>query len=87
MNIGLNQNVLYNGTVYHVQTEDGGRSNPVVTTLLFKGGTVLASRRTSYSDILKSDSLDIVVRDLMKEQHASVLKDLKSGLLNGEGAQ
>lgn len=87
MNIGLNQNVLYNGTVYHVQTEDGGRSNPVVTTLLFKGGAVLASRRTSYLDILKSDRLDIVVRGLMKEQHASILKDLLAGLLNGEGAQ
>lgn len=85
MNFGHNQNINYNGEMYHVQTEDGGRNNPVITTLVFRDGIVLASRRTSYADILKSDELDKVVREVMREQHASVIKDLMAGLFDKKG--
>lgn len=79
MQVGQNQNVKYKGVVYHIQTEDGGRNNPVITTLLFKGGTILASRRTSYQDIVTSDQLSEVVKDIIKDQHKSLLLDLKHG--------
>lgn len=82
MNLGFNQNVNYNGEVYHIQTEDGGKNNPVITTLAFKGGVIIASRRTDYSDIIKSDRLDDVVKGIMREQHTAVLKDLKAGLFD-----
>jgi len=85
MNFGHNQNVNYNGQMYHVQTEDGGKNNPVITTLVFKDGIVLGSRRTSYADILKSDELDKVVREVMREQHSSVIKDLMAGLFDKKG--
>ncbi|HBG45792.1 MAG TPA: hypothetical protein DDW94_02275 [Deltaproteobacteria bacterium] len=79
MNTGFNQNINYRGEAYHVQTEDGGRNNPVITTLLFKGGVILASRKTSYADILRSDKMDQAVREIMREQHASLIADLKAG--------
>lgn len=79
MNTGYNQNILFKGEVYHIQTEDGGLSNPVVTTLLFKGGTVLASKKVSYADIIKSEKLSMVVKSIMAEQHAAMLKSLKDG--------
>ncbi len=85
MNFGHNQNINRNGEMYHVQTEDGGRNNPVITTLVFKDGIVLGSRRTSYADILKSNELDKVVREVMREQHASVIKDLMAGLFDKKG--
>jgi hypothetical protein len=85
MNFGHNQNINYNGEMYHVQTEDGGKNNPVITTLVFKDGIVLGSRRTSYADILKSNELDKVVREVMREQHASVIKDLMAGLFDKKG--
>ncbi len=78
MQLGLNQNIQYKGEVFHIQTEDGGLKNPVITTLLFKGGTILASRRTSYEDILKSDQLETVVKEIMAEQHKGILKELKN---------
>ena len=84
MSLGLNQNVAYGGEVYHVQTEDGGRRNPVVTTLLFKGGVIIASRRTDYSDIVKSDKLEVVIRDIIRQQHTSVVSDLMRGELTAE---
>ena len=80
MNFGLNQNISHNGEVYHIQTEDGGRMNPVVTTVLFKGGSIVASKKTAYEDILKSEKLDVVINEIIREQHTLVLKQLKSGL-------
>src|SRR3972149_1602522 len=79
MKLGLNQNVPYKGEVYHIQTEDGGRKNPFITTVVFKAGGVFGSRKTSYSDILKFDKLDLAVGEIMDEQHNSVIKELKSG--------
>ena len=79
MKLGLNQNVPYKGELYHVQTEDGGRKNPFITTVVFKAGVVCGSRKTSYSDILKSDKLDLAVGEIMDEQHNLVIRELKSG--------
>jgi hypothetical protein len=79
MQLGINQNIPYKGETYHIQTEDGGETNPVITTLVFRGGTVLASKRTNYAKILKSDKLDTVVKHLMAEQHASLVKALEQG--------
>lgn len=84
MNTGYNQNISYRGEVYHIQTEDGGRKNPVITTILFKGGVIIASRKVSYSDIIRSDKLDQVVKELIKEQHTGMLRDLRAGAFHGE---
>jgi ketol-acid reductoisomerase len=76
---GFNHNVAYQGVVYHVQSEDGGLRNPVIVTLLYQGGTVLASRKTYYADIIRVDNLAQVVEELMKEQHKEMLRSLKNG--------
>lgn len=82
MQLGFNENVIHKRTVYHIQTEDGGRKNPVITTLLFKEGTILSSKRTSYADIIKSDKLDLVVKEIMRDQHGTMLKNLKDGVFD-----
>jgi hypothetical protein len=76
---GFNTDFRYKGTVYHVQTEDNGLNNPVIVTLLYRGGAILASRKTSYGDILKFNKLEQVVREIMEEQHKQVIKDLVAG--------
>ena len=76
---GFNHNIRYRGVLYHIQTEDSGIENPVVTTLLYKGGTILSSKRTSYSDIVSSDKMEEVVREIMKEQHKGMIKELLAG--------
>jgi hypothetical protein len=82
MVVGFNHNFRYKGEVYHVQTEDGGRKSPHIITLLYRGGAILASRKTSYADIAKADHLEKVVEELMKEQHREMLRRLKSGDLD-----
>lgn len=82
MVVGFNHNFRYKGTVYHVQTEDRGLKTPQIVTHLFSGGTILASRKTSYLDIVKTNNLEQVVEELMKEQHREMLRRLKSGELD-----
>jgi hypothetical protein len=79
MVVGFNHNVVYKGAVFHVQTEDSGVKNPHIITLLYRGGVILCSKKTSYADILMMDNLESVVEELMKAQHKEMLRRLKSG--------
>ena len=79
MVLGFNHNLMYKGEVFHVQTEDSGVANPHIITLLYRGGVIISSKKTSYSDILRMDSLDVVVEELMKEQHKDMMRRLKAG--------
>lgn len=79
MVLGFNHNLKYKGEVFHVQTEDSGVANPHIITLLYRGGVIICSKKTSYSDILKMDSLEQVVEELMKEQHKDMMRRLKAG--------
>lgn len=83
---GYNTDFKFQGKVYHCQTEDGGTNNPFITSLLYFQGAILASRKTSYADILKADCLDEVVRELMMEQHKQMIRDLMQGKLNASNA-
>ena len=76
---GYNHNIKYKGRVYHVQTEDNGRSNPYIVSHLFIGGNIIASKRTSYLDISLNENAQSITRDMMQEQHKTMVKDLLSG--------
>ena len=78
---GYNTDFKFQGKIYHVQTEDGGLNSPSITSLLYYQGAILASRKTSYADIIKADCLEEVVRELMMEQHKQMIRDLMHGKL------
>ncbi len=82
MIVGFNHNVTYQGTSFHVQTEDGGLKRPQLVTLLYHGGTIISSQKTTYADIIKVDDLDQVVEELAKEQHKGMLRRLTKGEFN-----
>jgi hypothetical protein len=79
---GYNTDFKFKGKIYHCQTEDGGINSPFITSLLYFQGAILASRKTSYADIVKADCLDEVVRELMMEQHKQMIRDLMQGKLD-----
>ena len=79
---GYNTDFKFQGKIYHCQTEDGGVNSPSIISLLYYQGAILASRKTSYADILKADCLDEVVRELMMEQHKQMIRDLMQGKLD-----
>jgi hypothetical protein len=76
---GFNHNIKHKGKVYHVQTEDSGVSNPHIITHLFVGGNIVASKRTSYADIVGAEHLQEIIRELMEEQHKEMLRNLIGG--------
>jgi hypothetical protein len=78
---GYNTDFKFDGKIYHCQTEDGGINSPVITSLMYHQGAILASRKTSYEDIIRADCLDDVVRELMMEQHKQMIRDLMQGKL------
>jgi hypothetical protein len=77
---GFNHNIKHKGRVFHVQTEDSGVNNPHIITHLFVGGNIMASKKTSYADILNAENLTEVVRELMEEQHKEMLRNLINGV-------
>ncbi|WP_303722162.1 hypothetical protein [Malonomonas rubra] len=79
MIVGFNHNISYKGVGFHVQTEDSGLKSPHLVTLLYHGGTIIASQKTVYADILNVDNLQQVVEDLAKEQHKGMLRRLTQG--------
>jgi len=80
MVVGFNHNIKHKGKMYHIQTEDSGLENPHIITHLFVGGNILASKKTSYADIVGADNLAQVVRELMEEQHKEMLRNLINGV-------
>ena len=76
---GFNTDVRFRGLVYHVQTEDKGRDNPLIETLIYKGGEILASRRLPYADIVTGPDTEAAIGRLMEEQHKAMILEVKKG--------
>ncbi len=75
---GFNTDIEYEGVIYHVQTEDKGRSKPVILSLVYNGGTILASKRSPYDDLLKNFNERILAERLSK-QHRLICAAIKAG--------
>ncbi len=76
---GFNTDVEYDGRVYHVQTEDKGVDNPIIETLIYCGGEILAARQSSYSDILEKGADEESVAGRIEAQHNQLIRDVKAG--------
>jgi hypothetical protein len=77
---GYNTDIKHEGVIYHVQTEDGGTDNPVIVSLIYQGGRILASKKTSYAHLLGTDDLLSRLRDLLEEQHRAMIKAIVTGV-------
>ena len=78
---GYNTDIDYAGTTYHVQTEDKGRSNPIVESLVYARGEILYSRRTSYQDLVDEQVEDSAIATLMERQHHTIIEVIRRGRL------
>jgi hypothetical protein len=76
---GFNTDVTHDGLVYHVQTEDKGLKNPIIETLIYMGGEILAARRTSYADLLAKTVDEKEVAERIEAQHNRMILDIKAG--------
>jgi hypothetical protein len=76
---GFNTDIKHNEKVYHVQTEDKGVANPYIETLVYVGGEILASKKTSYAEQLKTGVDDKWIGGLMEQQHRTMIAAIKRG--------
>jgi hypothetical protein len=76
---GFNTDIEHSGTTYHVQTEDKGRGNPLVESLVYTSGEILYTRRTPYHDLVEQDVDREAIASLMERQHRSIVDAVQAG--------
>ncbi len=84
---GYNTDVEYNGRIYHVQTEDKGSSNPVIESLVYVGGEILASRRTPYADLPGQGADHDAIGERLEAQHHRMIMNIRQGKFDPEGVK
>lgn len=66
-----------------MQTEDKGLARPVIMSLIYDRGTILASKRTPYDDLLANDAVDEdVLAERLNKQHRVICAAIKGGRLD-----
>lgn len=84
---GFNTDIKHNEKVYHVQTEDKGQSNPCIESLVYVGGEILASKKTSYAERLSEGADDKTIAQLMELQHKTIIAAIKRGRFDKVGEE
>jgi hypothetical protein len=79
---GFNTDIEHDGVVYHVQTEDKGLDSPIILSLVYAGGTILASKRSPYQDLIASGFSDEVLAERLKRQHRLICAAIHSGRID-----
>ncbi len=78
---GFNTDIEHEGVVYHVQTEDKGLDSPLILSLVYAGGAVLASKRSRYEDLIASGFSEEVLAQRVKRQHRLICAAINAGRL------
>jgi hypothetical protein len=79
---GFNTDIEHDGVVYHVQTEDKGLDTPIILSLVYVGGAILASKRAPYQDLIAEGFSDEVLAERLKRQHRLICAAINSGRIN-----
>lgn len=76
---GFNTDISYDGITYHVQTEDKGAENPMILSLVYVRGAILAAKRTSYAKEVEKGITESELQSLLEKQHRTILAVIKAG--------
>ena len=76
---GYNTDVEFEGVTYHVQTEDKGLAKPIILSLVYDRGTILASKRLPYDDLLEGDFDEDVLAARLSRQHKLICAAIQAG--------
>ncbi|HJY28336.1 MAG TPA: hypothetical protein VJ306_09945 [Pyrinomonadaceae bacterium] len=79
---GFNTDIEHDGVIYHVQTEDKGLDSPIILSLVYAGGTILASKRSPYKDLIAEGFSDEVLAERLKRQHRLICAAIHSGRID-----
>ena len=76
---GFNTDIQFEGTTYHVQTEDKGVKTPLILSLVYVGGTIIASKRTPYADLVESGFDEAALTERLQRQHKLICAAIRAG--------
>ncbi|MEZ5345301.1 MAG: hypothetical protein R2681_07080 [Pyrinomonadaceae bacterium] len=76
---GYNTDVKFDGITYHVQTEDKGLETPLILSLVYQHGTILASKRSTYEDLIEGQFDEDVLAQRLQRQHKLMCAAVRSG--------
>lgn len=76
---GFNTDIKFEGVTYHVQTEDKGLDAPLILSLVYVGGAIIASKRTPYEDLVASGYDEKVLTERLQRQHKLICAAIRSG--------
>ncbi len=76
---GFNTDIEHDGVVYHVQTEDKGLETPLILSLVYSGGAILASKRARYEDLIASGFSDEALSERLTRQHKLICAAIHAG--------
>lgn len=79
---GFNTEVNFDGVVYHVQTEDRGAGNPLIESLVYVRGEILATRRTEYRELVEAGADKTAIQALMERQHRAIVEAIRVGRID-----
>ena len=79
---GFNTDIEHAGVVYHVQTEDKGVETPLILTLVYSGGAILASKRSPYDDLITAGFEEPVLAERVNRQHKLICAAVLAGRLS-----
>jgi hypothetical protein len=79
---GFNTDIEHDGVVYHVQTEDKGLDSPLILSLVYAGGEILASKRSRYEDLITAGFDEEVLSKRLKRQHRLICAAINAGRLD-----
>ena len=76
---GFNTDIEHDGVVYHVQTEDKGLESPLILSLVYVGGAILAAKRSRYEDLIEAGFTEDVLTKRLKRQHQLICAAINAG--------
>lgn len=79
---GFNTDIEHNGVVYHVQTEDKGLDTPLILSLVYTGGEILASKRSPYEDLIAAGFDETLLAQRVKRQHRLICAAINAGRID-----
>jgi hypothetical protein len=79
---GFNTDIEFGGIVYHVQTEDKGLPKRMIMSLVYDGGTILASKRVSYDDLAAGIFNEKELKEHVSRQHKLICAAIRAGRID-----
>ena len=76
---GFNTDIEFQGVTYHVQTEDKGVDTPLILSLVYDRGTILASKRSPYNDLVSEGFNEKVLTERLQKQHKLMCAAVRAG--------